>query len=261
MSAQCERTLDLLSDGAPLDDAAQAHVAQCARCRAMVGDDDALSAIVAEPVASAPPMSAALAAVASQPVAPSRLREPSVRALAAIAPAATITVAVVSIAIRSDFTALSWLARWLPVLSLAALALVGVSFASARGRDNLGTPHRVRLAIAIATVIAFELLSISLGVAPTWGGEIEHHIACALSGSGLPLVLVPLTMFALRRTDAVRPAVSGAAIGAAVAAVIAIIQHFECAAPSRMHTALSHGVSFVMAMALGSWLGRRWLAP
>lgn len=260
MNAACERTLDLLSEGLALDAQAAAHARECAQCRAMTGDDEALASLV-QSHATALPMSAALTAVVNAPVSPARLREPSTRALASIAPAATVVIAVVMIAIRRDFSALSWVARWLPVLSLGLLSVLGISFATVRGRDNLGTSHRARFAVAVATVVAFELLSVAVGVTPVWGGAIEHHLACALSGTALPLLLVPLTMFALRRTDAVRPALTGATVGAATAAIVALIQHFECAAPSRMHTALSHGVSFVIAMALGSWLGRRWLAP
>lgn len=260
MNAACDRTLDLLAEGAALDDSARAHIAHCSSCAAMAGDDDAIESLLA-PAAAAPAMSATLAAVAAQPVAPSRLRSPAVRALAAIAPAVTVVTAVVAVAIRRDFSSLSWASRWMPVAALAALALTGVSVASARGRDGLGTTHATRLAIAAATVLAFELLSLTLGVEPFWGGAIEHHFACALSGLALPLVLVPLTMFALRRTDAVRPSFAGASIGGAVAAIVAIIQHLECAAPSRIHTAISHGFSFASAMLLGAWLGRRWLAP
>jgi hypothetical protein len=260
MSAACDRTLNLLAEGADLDHEARAHVAHCVNCSAMAGDDSALEALVSAAPA-APPMSAALVAIASQPVAPSRLRAPSVRTLAAIAPAVTVATAVVTIAIRRDFSSLSWASRWLPVLSLATLALTGVSLAAARGRDGLGASHRARLAVAAATILAFELLSILLGVQPLWGGTFEHHLACALSGLALPFALVPLTLFALRRTDAVRPSMTGASVGGAVAAVIAIIQHFECAAPSRFHTAFSHGFSFISATLFGAWLGRRWLAP
>lgn len=260
MNAACERTLDLLVEGSALDDEARAHVAHCSHCAAMVRDDAALEAIV-RAAPTPPAMSAALAEIAAQPVAPSPLRTPSVRALAAIAPAVTVAIAVVTIAIRRDFSSLSWASRWLPVLSLATLAFTGVSLAAARGHDGLGVSHRARLAIAIATIIAFELLSILLGVKPRWGGAFEHHLTCALAGLSLPLVLVPLTLFALRRTDAVRPSWTGASVGCAVAAVIAIIQHFECASPSRFHTAFSHGFSFLSATLFGAWLGRRWLAP
>lgn len=260
MTTPCDRTLDLLAESTALDAEARAHLATCATCRAMAGDDEALEALVA-PTSVAPPMSAALAAVIREPVAPARLRAPSVRALAAIAPAVVVVIAVVSVAIRRDFAALSWVSRWLPVLSLAVLSLVGVSVASSRGRDGLGRSHAIRIGIAAATIVAFELLSTLLGVEPLWGGELGHHLSCSLTGVLLPFALVPLTMIALRRTDAVRPAMGGAAIGAAVASVIAVIQHLECASPSRMHVAGAHGVSFIVSMAIGAWLGRRWLAP
>lgn len=261
MSAACDRTVDLLSEGAELDAEAQAHLRECQACHALVGDDEALASVLATTSSPAPAMSSALEALASQPVRPSPLRAPIVRTLAALAPAVALTGGIVLVAVRRDFSTLSWMARWAPVLSLATLAVVGVALAAGRGRESLGLAPPARVAVAVATVAVFELLALTLGERPIWGGETSHHIACALSGSALPWALVPLTLLALRRTDPVRPALTGAAVGAAVAAITAIIQHLECASPSLFHTAVTHAASFVVCPILGAWLGRRWLAP
>jgi hypothetical protein len=261
MSAACDRVLDKLSEGQDLDSADNSHVSECAQCRALTGEDAELEQLFSSHGYSAPKMSEALAAMAAQPVRPAAMRSPVVRALVAVAPGFALLVTIVLVAIRRDFSSLSWLARWAPVLSLLSLSVVGVGLASARGRDNLGPSHNVRLGIAVATVAVFELLSIALGTGPWWGGEASHHIACAVSATALPSALTPLTLLALRRTDPVRPALSGAAVGAAVAAITAVIQHLECASPSMSHVAFTHGVSFVVGASLGAWLGRRWLSP
>jgi hypothetical protein len=260
VSSPCDRTIDLLAEGLALDGEANDHVRQCANCRALTGEDDALLAAMSDG-SPAPPMSSALAQVASAPVSPSRLRAPVTRAIAALAPAAVVTGIVVMVAIRRDFSTLSWIARWAPALSLGVLGVLGVIVAVLRGRDNLGPAHTSRLALAVTTVGVFEVLSLTLGERPLWGGEATHHIECALWGSALPWALVPLTMLSLRGMDPVHPALTGASVGAAVAAFTAVIQHFTCPSPSVCHTAVTHGVSFVVCSLVGAWLGRRWLVP
>ncbi|MBL8680915.1 MAG: DUF1109 family protein [Myxococcales bacterium] len=260
MSTACDRTIDLLAEGLALDAEANAHVRECEHCRALAGEDDALLAAMADN-GPAPAMSSALAAVAAAPIAPVRLRAPVARAIAALAPAAVIVGVVVMVAIRRDFSTLSWMARWAPVLSLATLGVLGIVGTVYRGKDNLGASHATRIALAVTTVGVFEVLALTIGDRPLWGGEASHHIECALWGSAVPWALVPLTMLALRGLDPVRPGLTGAAVGASVAALTSVIQHFTCASPSLFHTAVSHGASFIVCTAVGAWLGRRWLAP
>lgn len=260
MSTACDRTIDLLAEGVALDAEANNHVRECASCRALAGEDDALLASMAD-AGPAPAMSAALASVAAAPVAPVRLRAPAVRAIAALAPAAVVAGVVVMVAIRRDFSTLSWMARWAPVLSLATLGVLGIIGAIYRGKDNLGSSNTTRIALAVTTVGVFEALSLTIGERPLWGGEASHHIECALWGSAVPWALVPLTMLSLRGMAPVRPGLAGAAVGASVAAFTSVIQHFTCASPSLFHTAFSHGMSFIVCSVVGAWLGRRWLAP
>jgi hypothetical protein len=260
MTVSCDAVLDALSEGRPLGPPEQAHADACPRCRLLTSDDDALARLFSN-VGAAPTMSPALAAVVAAPVTAVRLRHPLSRALALLAPGAIALGGVTLVAVRRDFAALSWAARWSPVLAMLSLAVVGVGLASARGRDNLGPHHGVRLAVAIATFSAFEAVSLLVGEGPLWGGEAGHHVACALSATALPAVLTPLALLALRGMDPVRPALTGASVGAAVAAFTAVIQHLECASPSLAHVAFSHGWSFLVGSTLGAALGRRWLVP
>jgi hypothetical protein len=257
----CEQVEEALMSGDPLSDRLEQHVATCVGCTREAQLSKAL--VSAHSVHSRAPkmaMDSALAALALQPLSPTpqwstgrKLAHCVALCLPAIAIAATVLH-------RHNFSQITPTHRWLPVVSMAFTLVLGLALTVARGSAGLGVPHGYRWPLAVGTVCFF--VAMTLGVSDWHAVENTGfpHVGCILIGGLVSTLGVYAIVRVLKHSDFVAPTQGGALIGIAVASSAIIALHLLCSVTALPHLLFAHGLSFIVAGAVGAHAGRKWLA-
>jgi hypothetical protein len=147
---------------------------------------------------------------------------------------------------------------WVPIAALATWAGVG------QGRSMLGRAPMWQLATAVLTP---EILMLSwIAVATRWpetlvdSSRALHHVRCIVVTLGFAVGPFVAFAFLRRRSDPLRPRLTGAAIGTAAGAWGAAILPLICGFTAPRHMLLGHLLPVVLMAALGLALGERLVA-
>jgi hypothetical protein len=133
------------------------------------------------------------------------------------------------------------------------------------GPTALGRSRPSRLALTV--VLPASLLAVSCMASilfpetlrsPDYGGHV--HVECALIGSAVSVIPVATALWFLRRSDPVRPAVTGAALGAIAASWGGGIIAIQCRHPEPLHVALGHVAPIALMALVGAVVGSRLLS-
>lgn len=255
----CDSVRQSLELSEPLSSVQLAHAEHCASCQDEQRLHRTLAAVVA-PVAKAPAMSPALAAILETPLAPVAPWSPSAKLLRAVGYCIPGVAIAATVLLRHNFMQISVTHRWLPIVSMTFTLLVGLWLTVARGSTGLGIPHGFRWPVAVGTVSYFVAMTLEL----TDWHAVENtgfpHVGCILIGGLVSTLGVYGVVRALKHSDFVAPAQGGALIGIAVASSAIIALHLLCSVTSMPHVLFAHGFSFVAAGAVGAHAGRKWLA-
>jgi len=144
-----------------------------------------------------------------------------------------------------------------------AAAAVALQIAFARGRSMVGRHPARRVALLVGA--PFLLFAWKVTVTACFGVEFmatsTDHAGYRCLGMSLGMGLALLVVFAAarRRTDPVRPGVTGAALGMAAAIAAGSLVDAWCPYAGVTHLLLGHILPLVALAALGALVGRRFL--
>lgn len=144
---------------------------------------------------------------------------------------------------------------------LAAAVAMRISFA--RGRSMLGRPT----AWLVALVVGAPLLLLAWKVAVTapfgaqmmacWEGRLGNR--CLGMDLGIGIVLLAAFTAARRRSDPLRPGITGAALGTAAGIAAGVLVDLWCPVADVAHLLRGHILPLVLLAALGALVGRRFI--
>jgi hypothetical protein len=146
-----------------------------------------------------------------------------------------------------------------------ALVVAASSWTLRPGPTALGRP-RPRL-LLLAFGLPSSLLAVSCAAsilfpetlrAPDYGSAV--HLACAATATVFSLAPVGIALWFFRRSDPVRPAVTGAALGAIAASWSGAVIAVQCPHPEPLHVALAHVAPIALAAIVTSLVGARVLS-
>ncbi len=143
------------------------------------------------------------------------------------------------------------------------VVMVGVLLAGASPKR---LPRQLRLAIAVLVPVAFfgSLALFSSEWLPL-GAFMTEHAHAAAGCSQQAMLFGALTsgimLFTWRGTDPFSPALTGSLLGLGGGVAGALAIGVACPSGETWHLWLGHGIGVVLFAAVGSLIGRRWLAP
>ena len=147
----------------------------------------------------------------------------------------------------------------------AALVVAASIWVLRPAPSSLGLPRPKMLVVAAALPCSLLAVSFLAGLAfpntlhtPGYGWRL--HLVCALMAIGLSVVPVGVALWRFRRSDPVRPAVTGAALGAVAASWSGAAIAIQCPHAELLHVALGHVAPIVLAAALTAVIGARVLS-
>jgi hypothetical protein len=134
-----------------------------------------------------------------------------------------------------------------------------------RGRFGLGLPDWTRWLGAAMGLMGFELLAYghAHGLLRVTGGPEGHFQPphdCLLQGLAVAAI-VGIALLVMNRRTVVHGAASAGALTGCVAGLASVLAlHAHCHAAGSVHLQVVHGLPVLLAIAVGTFAGRRWLA-
>ena len=117
----------------------------------------------------------------------------------------------------------------------------------------VGLPPSLLAVSCVASIMYPETLR-----APAYGWHV--HLVCALMTGAMSLAPVGVALWFFRRSDPVRPAVTGAALGAIAASWGGAVIAIQCPHPEPLHVALGHVGPIALTAVVGAMIGARLLS-
>ena len=142
-------------------------------------------------------------------------------------------------------------------------AAVATRIAFARGRSMLGRPTAWLVALVVGA--PFLLLAWKVAVTAPFGPEMmvcwndKPGFKCLWLDLGIGIVLLAAFTAARRRSDPLRPGITGAALGMAAAIAAGGLVDLWCPVAHVEHLLLGHILPLVLLAALGALAGRRFI--
>jgi hypothetical protein len=146
-----------------------------------------------------------------------------------------------------------------------SLVVAASSWVLLPGPTSLGRPRPTLLVLAAALPLCLLALSFAASIlfpetlrssTPGW----RIHFGCALAASALSLAPLGIALWFFRRSDPVRPAVTGAALGAIAASWGATVVAIQCPHPEPFHVAVGHVFPIVLISIVTAAVGARVLS-
>jgi hypothetical protein len=156
---------------------------------------------------------------------------------------------------------LSSMSVWIASATVMLWAAVG------KGRASQGRPRAWLLAVGAGAPVVIFLVMLAMATA---GPASDPALIAALHRSSASCFVMTLAaavpgvlalLYVRRRSDAVHPALHGAALGASFGAYAGVMVCFWCPDVAPLHIALGHVAPLVVLALLGGAVGRRVLAP
>lgn len=261
----CEQLARCLADGAPIDDAQQAHARRCPPCGALIAVDHALGTLSRGNPSIEP--CAALRDALARDHGPCRSRAQWHRVLFPSVLCALVAGLVLLIRPRADLPTAATAGFWALAVAWLGLVAGGMWLLVARGALGLGVAARWRWLYVAAVIALFEGLTVlsnpwhvnspgTVGSHSWWS-----HWPCAPAGSVTALLLA-VPVFAMARRTAVAAPVAAGAVGGLVAGLGAVLSmQMTCEFADALHYASVHLVPVVLGVLAGALIGRRTLVP
>jgi hypothetical protein len=146
-----------------------------------------------------------------------------------------------------------------------SLVVAASSWVLSPGPTPLGRPRPTLLVLAMALPTC--LLAVAFAASILFPETLRSsnlgwraHLACALTASALSLAPLGIALWFFRRSDPVRPAVTGAALGAIAASWGATVVAIQCPQPEPLHVALGHVVPIALTAIVAAIVGARVLS-